>query len=67
MTQFTEAYDFRGRALVDRAGEKIGTVDEVYSNSGGGQPEWALIHTSRPCSRRLPASTPVSSGASRSR
>ena len=45
MTQFTEAYDFHGRALVDSNGEKIGTVDEVYSDDQGGQPEWALVHT----------------------
>ena len=45
MTQFTEAYDFRGRTLVDRDGEKIGTVDEVYTDQDGGQPEWALVHT----------------------
>ena len=45
MTQFTEAYDFGGRTLIDRDGEKIGTIDEVYSSWEGGQPEWALIHT----------------------
>jgi uncharacterized protein (TIGR02271 family) len=45
MTEFTEAYDFRGRTLVDRDGEKIGTVDEIYSDQDGGQPEWALVHT----------------------
>jgi uncharacterized protein (TIGR02271 family) len=45
MTQFTEAYDFRGRTLVDRDGEKIGTVDEVYTDHEAGQPEWALVHT----------------------
>jgi uncharacterized protein (TIGR02271 family) len=45
MTQFTEAYDFRGRTLVDRDGEKIGTVDEIYADQEGGQPEWALVHT----------------------
>ena len=45
MTQFTEAYDFRGRTLVDRDGEKIGTVDEVFTDQDGGQPEWALVHT----------------------
>ena len=45
MTQFTEAYDFRGRTLVDRDGEKIGTVDEVFTDQEGGQPEWALVHT----------------------
>jgi uncharacterized protein (TIGR02271 family) len=45
MTGFTEAYDFHGRTLVDRDGEKIGTVDEVYSSQDGGPPEWALVHT----------------------
>jgi uncharacterized protein (TIGR02271 family) len=45
MTQFTEAYDFRGRTLIDRDGEKIGTVDEIYTDQEGGQPEWALVHT----------------------
>ena len=45
MTQFTEAYDFRNRTLVDPAGEKIGKVGEVYTDHEGGQPEWALVHT----------------------
>ena len=45
MTEFTEAYDFQGRTLVDRDGEKIGTLDEVYVDQEGGQPEWALVHT----------------------
>ena len=45
MTEFTEAYDFRGRTLVDRDGEKIGTLDELYVDQEGGQPEWALVHT----------------------
>ena len=45
MTQFTEAYDFGGRTLVDRDGEKIGTVDDVYTDRDGGQPEWARVHT----------------------
>lgn len=45
MTGFTEAYDYRGRTLVDRDGDKVGTVDEVYTDREGGQPEWALVHT----------------------
>jgi uncharacterized protein (TIGR02271 family) len=45
MTGFTEAYDYRGRTLVDNDGDKIGTVEEVYTDSEGGQPEWALVHT----------------------
>ncbi len=45
MTQFTDAYEFQGRTLVDRDGQKVGTVDEVYTDREGGQPEWALVHT----------------------
>ena len=45
MTQFTEAYDFRGRTLVDSNGEKVGTIDDVYTDAERGQPEWALVHT----------------------
>ena len=45
MEQFTEAYDFGGRTLVDRSGAKIGTIDEVFADREGGRPEWALVHT----------------------
>jgi uncharacterized protein (TIGR02271 family) len=45
MTEFTEAYDFRGRTLVDTNGEKVGTIDDVYTDATRGQPEWALVHT----------------------
>ena len=43
--ELTHAYDFHGRTLIDRKGEKIGTVDEVYTDREGGQPEWALVQT----------------------
>jgi uncharacterized protein (TIGR02271 family) len=45
MTGFTEAYEFEGRTLVDRQGEKIGAVDQLYTDQEGGQPEWALVNT----------------------
>jgi uncharacterized protein (TIGR02271 family) len=45
MPNTTEAYDARGRMLVDEAGEKIGKVDELYHDQEGGQPEWALVNT----------------------
>ena len=45
MTPFTEAYDFSGRTVVDREGDKIGTVDDVFADRDGGRPEWALVHT----------------------
>jgi len=43
--QLTHAYDYHGRTLIDRDGEKIGTVDELYMDQEGGQPEWALVNT----------------------
>ncbi|MDW5597764.1 PRC and DUF2382 domain-containing protein [Conexibacter stalactiti] len=45
MPQFTDAYEYEGRTLVDRDGEKVGKIDEVYTDREGGQPEWALVHT----------------------
>ncbi len=45
MTQFTDAYAFEGRTLIDRDGEKIGKIDEIYTDREGGGPEWALVHT----------------------
>ncbi len=45
MSQFTDAYEFEGRTLIDRDGEKIGKIDEVYTDREGGRPEWALVHT----------------------
>jgi uncharacterized protein (TIGR02271 family) len=45
MRDTTEAYDFRGRTLLDGAGEKIGKIEELYYDEQGGQPEWALVNT----------------------
>jgi uncharacterized protein (TIGR02271 family) len=45
VTPFTEAYDFSQRMVVDRNGDEIGVIDDVYSDQQGGQPEWALVHT----------------------
>jgi uncharacterized protein (TIGR02271 family) len=45
MPETTEAYDFRGRTVLDSQGEKIGKIDELYYDQEGGQPEWALVNT----------------------
>lgn len=45
MTGITEGYDVRGRTLVDRDGDKLGKVDEVYSDGDSGRPEWALVQS----------------------
>ncbi|MDO8212184.1 PRC and DUF2382 domain-containing protein [Conexibacter sp. CPCC 206217] len=45
MTGITDSYDVAGRTLLDRDGDKLGKVDEVYTDSQGGQPEWALVQS----------------------
>ena len=45
MTELTEAYGFQGRTMLDRDGEKIGKIDDIYEDKQTGQPEWALVNT----------------------
>jgi uncharacterized protein (TIGR02271 family) len=45
MTELSASYDFRDRTILDRDGEKIGKVDELYQDRNSGRPEWALVHT----------------------
>jgi uncharacterized protein (TIGR02271 family) len=45
VTEVTEAYEWRGRDVVSRDGEKIGSLEEVYLDAGSGQPEWATVNT----------------------
>jgi uncharacterized protein (TIGR02271 family) len=36
---------WQGRTLVDRDGDRIGTIDAIYLDDQSGQPEWALVTT----------------------
>lgn len=36
--------DWRGRTVVDRAGEKIGKLGDIYLDEDTDRPEWAAIH-----------------------
>ena len=45
MTEVTDAYEWRGRDLVGRDGEKIGTLEEIYLDIRSGRPEWATVDT----------------------
>jgi uncharacterized protein (TIGR02271 family) len=40
-----EAYEWRGRNVVDQEGAKVGTLEEIYLDERTDRPEWALIHT----------------------
>jgi hypothetical protein len=43
--EITEAYEWRGRTLIDPVGENIGKVHEVYADGNSPGPAWALVHT----------------------
>ena len=45
MTEMTEAYEWRGRDVVDSDGDKIGKLEEVYLDTDSGRPEWAAVNT----------------------
>ena len=45
MTELTEAYGFQGRTMLDRDGDKIGKIDDIYEDKQTGRPEWALVNT----------------------
>jgi uncharacterized protein (TIGR02271 family) len=36
---------WQGRTMLDRDGERIGTLDAIYLDDQTGQPEWALVNT----------------------
>jgi uncharacterized protein (TIGR02271 family) len=44
-TEMTHAYDWQGRTLQDRNGDKIGTIDALYLDQQTDKPEWALVNT----------------------
>ena len=37
--------EFRGRDVMDRDGDKIGKLEEIYLDDQTGKPEWALVKT----------------------
>ena len=45
MTQVTEAYDWRGRDIIDADGEKVGTLEELFRDEATQEPEWAAVRT----------------------
>ena len=44
-TDATHAYDWRGRAIIDSDGKKVGTIEELYYDTETTRPEWAAIRT----------------------
>jgi uncharacterized protein (TIGR02271 family) len=44
-TDTKHAYDWQGRTLTDRNGDKIGTIDSLYVDNQTDKPEWALVNS----------------------
>ena len=45
MSATQDFLQYRGRNAVDRDGDKIGKVEEIYLDQETGRPEWALVNT----------------------
>jgi hypothetical protein len=45
MSKVAEVHEWRGRTVVDRDGEKIRKLDEIYLDRDTNEPEWALVKT----------------------
>ena len=46
-----DAMEWEGRKLLDRDGDKLGTIEEIYLVEETGRPEWALVKLGRIGSR----------------
>ena len=45
MPDIDTVQNWQGRAMVDRDGAKLGTIDAIYLDDDTGQPEWATVTT----------------------
>src|SRR4051812_49574387 len=45
MATMQEIETWRGRTLVDRDGDKIGKIEDVYLDRNSGDPEWVAVKT----------------------
>ncbi|HEV2777558.1 MAG TPA: phage holin family protein, partial [Solirubrobacteraceae bacterium] len=43
----SSAFDWEGQKVLDRDGEKIGTIEEIFLVEETGRPEWALVKIGR--------------------
>jgi uncharacterized protein (TIGR02271 family) len=46
-TGMTEAYGWEGREVVDRNGDRVGTIEALYAAGEAQRPEWAAVKTGR--------------------
>jgi sporulation protein YlmC with PRC-barrel domain len=43
----TDAFDWEGETVLDRDGEKVGRIEEIFLVEETGRPEWALVKVGR--------------------
>src|SRR3954464_10518790 len=46
-TETRDAPDWEGRTLLDRSGERVGTIEEIYLVEETDRPQWALVKLGR--------------------
>jgi hypothetical protein len=47
MTPAQSALNWEGQTMLDRAGDKVGTIEEIFLVEETGRPEWALVKLGR--------------------
>jgi len=45
MVDIDTVRSWQGKMMVDRDGDKVGSIDAIYADDQSGQPEWALVST----------------------
>jgi len=45
MVDIDTVRSWQGATMVDRDGDRVGTIDAIYVDDQSGQPEWALVNT----------------------
>jgi uncharacterized protein (TIGR02271 family) len=45
MVDIDTVRSWQGRTMVDRDGDKVGSIDAIYVDDQSGEPEWALVNT----------------------
>ena len=45
MPTLQDAQTWKGRTLVDRDGDKIGSIEDIYLDRSSGEPEWVAVKT----------------------
>ena len=45
MVDIDTVRSWQGKTMVDRGGDRVGSIEAIYVDDQTGQPEWALVNT----------------------